>query len=128
MLYYDRIDFSEATDVNKTNASKVCDICCYWYFLNYSFKLKPNVCNRCHDLLMISANLRDIAILEIKGSDYRCIISLISKKEAINLIQNAALTEHTETLQKINSSFSYIRMGKEVLTFGNIKIEKNGRY
>ena len=114
--------------IKQKNASKVCDIYCYWYFLNYSFKLKPNVCNRCHDLLMISANLRDIAILNIKDSDYRCIISLISKKEAINLIQNADLTENTETLQKINSLFSFIRMGKEVLTFGNIEIEKNGRY
>ena len=40
-------------------------------------------------------NLIDIAIaiLNIKGSDYRCIISLISKNEAINLIQNADLNE-----------------------------------
>ena len=27
MLEYDRIDISEGTDVNKTNASKECDIC-----------------------------------------------------------------------------------------------------
>ena len=27
MLEYDRIDVSEGTDVNKTNASKECDIC-----------------------------------------------------------------------------------------------------
>ena len=46
-----------------------------------------NVCNRCHDLLMMSMNLSDIAILNIKGSDYRCIISLISKNEAIKLIE-----------------------------------------
>ena len=37
-----------------------------WYFLNYSFKFQPNVCNRYHDLLMISMNLNDIAILKIK--------------------------------------------------------------
>ena len=67
MLYYDRIDVSEGLDVNKTNASKECDICHYWYFLNYSFKFQPNVCNRCHDLLMISMNLSDIAVLNIKG-------------------------------------------------------------
>ena len=85
MLYYDRIDVSEGTDVNKTSASKECDVCHYWYFLNYSFKLQPNVCNKCYDLLMMSINLSDIAILNIKGSDYRCIISLISKNEAINL-------------------------------------------
>ena len=36
MLYFDRIDVSEGTDVNKTSASKECDICHYWYFLNYS--------------------------------------------------------------------------------------------
>ena len=43
-------------------------------------------------------NLRNIAILNIKGSDYHCIISLISKNEAIDLIQNADLTEKSRTL------------------------------
>ena len=71
MLYFHRIDASEGIDVNKTSASKACDICHYWYFLNYSFKSQPNVCNRCHNLLMMSMNLSDIAILNIKGSDYR---------------------------------------------------------
>ena len=32
MLYYDRIDFYEGTDVIKTNESKECDICHYWNF------------------------------------------------------------------------------------------------
>ena len=32
MLEYDRIDISEGSDVNKTNLSKECDICHYWYF------------------------------------------------------------------------------------------------
>ena len=93
MIYYDRVDVSEGIDVNKTSASKECDICHYWYFLNYSFKFQPNVCNRCHDLLMMSMNLSNIAILNIKSSDHECIISLISKNESINLIQNADLTE-----------------------------------
>ena len=88
MLYYHRIDISEGFDVNKTSVLKERDIFHYWYFLNYSFKFQPNVCNRCHDLLMTSMNFSDIAILKIKGSDYRCIISLISKNEAINLMQN----------------------------------------
>ena len=72
--------------VNKTSASKECDICHYWYFLNYSFKFQRNVCNRCHDLLIMSINLSDIAVLNIKGSDYCCIISLVSKNETINLL------------------------------------------
>ena len=98
MLYFDRIDVSEGIDVNKTSASKECDICHYWYFLNYSFKFQPNVCNRCHDFLMMSINLSDIANLNIKGSDYCCIISLITKNEAIKLLQNADFTEKTGTL------------------------------
>ena len=97
MLYYDRIDISEGIDVNKTGASQECDICHYWYFLNYSLKFQPNVCNRCHDLLMMSVNLSEIAILKTKSSDYRCIISLISKNEAIKLLQNADLTEKSGT-------------------------------
>ena len=29
MLYYERIDLFEGTDVNKTSASKECDVCRY---------------------------------------------------------------------------------------------------
>ena len=79
MLCYDRTDVSEETDVNKGSLSKECDACHYWYFLDYSFKFQTNVCNRCHDLLIMSINLSDIAILDFKAHDYRFIISLISK-------------------------------------------------
>ena len=98
MLYFDRIDVSEGIDVNKTSSSKECDICHYCYLLNYSFKFQPNVCNRCHDLSMMSMNLSDIAILNIKGSNYCCIISLISKHETMNLMQNTDLTKKSRTL------------------------------
>ena len=47
---------------------------------------------------MMSVNLSDIAILNIKGSDYCCIISLISKNETMNLMQSADLTEKNGTL------------------------------
>ena len=40
---------------------------------------------------MSSMNPSDIAILNIIGSDYYCVISMISKNEAINLLQNADL-------------------------------------
>ena len=43
-------------------------------------------------------SLKDIAILNIKGSDYHCIISLISKNEAITLTQNTDLTKKIGTL------------------------------
>ena len=47
---------------------------------------------------MMSVNLGVFAVLNIKGSDYCCIISLISKNEAIQLLQNADLTEESGTL------------------------------
>ena len=96
MLYFNRIDIFEGNDVDKTNASKEFDIFHYWLFLNYSFKFQPNTCNRCHNFLMKSMNFNNIAILNIKGSDFWCIISLISKNEAIKLMQNAALTKKAE--------------------------------
>ena len=34
MLYFDEIDVSEKINVNKASASKECDICYYWFFLN----------------------------------------------------------------------------------------------
>ena len=41
MLYFDRIDVPKGIDVNKKCASKECDICPYWYFLNKGFKFQP---------------------------------------------------------------------------------------
>ena len=34
MLYFNRINISEGTDFSKISASKECDNCHYWYFLN----------------------------------------------------------------------------------------------
>ena len=98
MLYYDRINTSEGIDANSTDESKECNICHCWYFLNKGFKFQSCVCNRCYDLLMMSMNLSDIAILNIVGADYCCIISGISKSEAIKLIQNIDLTRKSGTL------------------------------
>ena len=75
MAYINRIEVFERTDANTTSESKECSACHYWYFLNKGFTFQLNVCNRYHDLLMISMILSNIAILNIKGSDYCCIIS-----------------------------------------------------
>ena len=45
---------------------------------------------------MIFINLSNIAILNIKGCDCRCIGSLISKIEVINPMQNSDLTKKVE--------------------------------
>ena len=71
MLEYDRIDISKGIDINKTNASKECDICHYWYFLGRCFKHKPYLCNGCHNLMQKAMNFNDVAIVSVKRSDYR---------------------------------------------------------
>ena len=66
MLEYDRIDISEAIDIDKTNSSKECKICHYWYFNNVSFKYEPNFFNGCHGLMHKAISLNDVAIVYVK--------------------------------------------------------------
>ena len=60
MPYFDRTNDSEGIDINNTSTSKKCDICHYWYFLDKVFKFQTDVCNGCHDVFMMSMNLRDL--------------------------------------------------------------------
>ena len=71
MLYYDRIGISEGIDTNKTNVSKECGICHYWYFLAKGFTFQSYICNGCHDVSIMSMNHSDIAILKFCGVEYR---------------------------------------------------------
>ena len=82
MLYCDRTDVSKAIYINKTSASSKCDICHYGYFLDKGFKFQLYVCNGCHDALMTSVNLTDIAVLNVNGIDYFCTINGITQIEA----------------------------------------------
>ena len=83
MLEYDRINISEGIDINKTNASKECDICHYWYFLDKGFTYEPHLCNGCHNLMQKAMN-PNVAIVSINGSDYRIHFWYMSKNNAIN--------------------------------------------
>ena len=47
---------------------------------------------------MISINLSDIVILNIKGSNYCCIIRGINKNDTINITQNTDLAENSGKL------------------------------
>ena len=51
-------------------------------------------------MLSINCYFSNTAILNIKGFDYCCIVSLISKNEALTLMQNADLTEKNGALYK----------------------------
>ena len=91
MLQYERIDVSEGIDLNKSDKSKECMICHYWYFKNIDYKYQANVCNKCHDFSMVVYDLKDFMVLNIKGVDYRCYIFNMNKNDAINLLNNSLL-------------------------------------
>ena len=90
MLQYDRIDISEEIDPTKSNKTRECMICHYFFF-NYGFKFEDYVCNCCHDLSMLCLNISDIAIMTVKNVDYSWIMYNISKYEASNLLKNFVL-------------------------------------
>ena len=54
----------------------------------------------CHDVLMMSINLSNIAILNIHGADYLSVVSGISKNKATNLLQRAELKETKRNIIK----------------------------
>ena len=92
MLYYDRIDISKGIDLAKSNISKGC-IICHFFIFNYGFKIQDIVCNSCHNLITLSVNISNIAIITIKNFDYCSIIHNISKSETINLLKNSVLED-----------------------------------
>ena len=89
MLEYDRIDISEGINIDKKNKSKECDICHYWYFLGKNFNYEKYLCNGCHDLIQKSMSFNDVAIVSIKGNDYRIHFLYMSKNDAIVLMTNS---------------------------------------
>ena len=79
MLEYDIKNISEGIDTNKTSASKECNICHYWYLLDKNFNYEPYLCNGCHDLMQKAINFNDVAIVSIKGNDYRILFWYMSR-------------------------------------------------
>ena len=82
MLKYDRVDVSEGTDVDKTNKSRECKFCHYWYFLNKNFTYGLFTCDSCYDMVQKSTDLKNIAIVHIKKIVYRIYFQHMSKHEA----------------------------------------------
>ena len=91
-------DISEGINVNKTNLSKECDICHYWYCKNIGFKYEPYLCNGCHDLMQKAMSFNNIAIVYVKGSAYRINFWYMSKDDAINMMNCSILLNKTGVL------------------------------
>ena len=85
-------------DVNKTNLSKECDICHYWYFKDIGFKYEPYLCNGCHDLMQKAVSFSNVAIVYVRGSACRIHFWYMSQDDAINIMNGSNLVDKREVL------------------------------
>ena len=60
MIEYERIDISERIDLDKTNKSKECMLCHYWYFLHKNFSYGSYLCDNYYNF---SQNIEILKIL-----------------------------------------------------------------
>ena len=63
------------------------------YVKDVGFKFEPHVCNKCHDVLMTAYELKNIAILNVKGVDFSYVLWGISRDEAVNRLNNSVLED-----------------------------------
>ena len=57
--------------------------------MDRGFKYEPHLCNGCHDLMQKAMNFNDVAIVSVKGSDYRIYFWYMKKDDAINIMKNS---------------------------------------
>ena len=95
MLKYYKIDITEEIDVNKTNKSRQCMFCHYWYYLNKTFRYGPFTCDGCYSIVQRSTNFKNTAIVHIKNNAYRIYFKDISKHKAKTLINKFDLIGKT---------------------------------
>ena len=86
MLKYDKIDITEGINLNKTNKSKECMFCHYWYYLNKNFTYGPFTCDGCYNKVQRTTDFIDIAIIYVKKTAYRVYFKDISKHKAKKLM------------------------------------------
>ena len=74
MIEYERIDISEKIDVDKTNKSKECMLCHYWFFLEI---------------------LKILLLFILKKNKWRIYFSCMNKQKAKKLIKTVDLIDKT---------------------------------
>ena len=93
MLAYERINISDGIDVNKSDESKECTLCHYWYFLDKNFSYEPYLCDGYYNMTQKCNKLKNIAIIHIKKTVYRICFLFMSKREARKLMANSNIID-----------------------------------
>ena len=63
-----------------------------------NFNYEQYICDGCHDLMQKGTSFNDVAIVSIKGSDYRIHFWYMRKDNAICIMHNSNLSDKTGTL------------------------------
>ena len=82
-----KLIFQKDEYVNRTNRSKECMLCHYWYFLNKNFKYRPYLCDICYNIVQRSTNFKNITIVCIKKNAYRIYFQCMNKHETKKIIK-----------------------------------------
>ena len=93
MLEYNKIDISEGIDISKTNKSKECMLCHYWFFLDKKFSCGSCLCDGCNNIMRKSIDFKNIAIVYVEKSAYRIHFLRMGKREAKKLMTNSNLID-----------------------------------
>ena len=67
-------------------------------FLDKNFNYGPYICNECHDLMQKAESFNNVAVVSIKGNDYRIHFWYLSKKDAITIMTNSNLSNKNGVL------------------------------
>ena len=79
MLKYDKVDITEGIDLKKTNDSKQCISCHFWYYLNKNFSYGPFTCDDCYNIVQKSIDFKNIAIIYVKKLHTEFILKILVK-------------------------------------------------
>ena len=86
MLKHYKIDITEGSDPDKTNKSRECMFCHYWYYLNRNFSYGQFPCDGCYNIVQESTDFKNITIIHVKKTAYRVYFKDINKDKAKKLI------------------------------------------
>ena len=99
MLEYNRIDISEGIDIKKCKeTSKECNLSKFYYFLDKNFSRGPYFCDGYYEMSKKAVSMKNSAIINHNGNNYRVNFAFMSKKDAYNLIKNAVIMDEKGTL------------------------------
>ena len=93
MLEYEKIDICEGIDVNKSNNSRECSLCHYWYFIDKNFNYQKYLCNNCLDMSMKAVSIKNLAIIYFKGNACRVNFAFMTINDVTKLMNSSNLNK-----------------------------------